>query len=72
VGKYGKDVTVTGNGTILIEEFSGSARSSGGEGRSESEFMLAANTAYVFVVESDAAGLTLSLTLSWYEHTAVS
>lgn len=69
--KYGKDVTVTGNGTVLVEEFSGTAKTSAAEGRSDNEFILKANTAYVFQVESDAAGLTLWLNLNWYEHVRV-
>lgn len=67
-GKFATDVTITGNGTILSVEYSGAAKSVGGESRNESEFVLKPNTAYVFQVESDAAGLTLALRVGWYEH----
>ena len=66
---YGYDVTKTGNGTILYIEYAGAAKSEGGQGRNEHEIILKQNTAYLFEVESDASGLTLSLNLYWYEHT---
>jgi hypothetical protein len=69
--KYGVDVTITVDGTKIYEEYAGAARSSPGEGRSEAEFILKANTAYCFQVESDAAALSLFVAVSWYEHTAV-
>jgi hypothetical protein len=68
-GKYGKDVTVTAGGTVIYEDYSGSARSFAAASRSNDEFILSPNTAYVFEVESDAAGLVLDLMVSWYEHT---
>lgn len=66
--KVGLDVTKTGNGTIIFNEFSGAAKQQKGESRNDNEYMLDANTAYLFEVESDAAGLTLAITLDWYEH----
>jgi hypothetical protein len=66
--KYGTDVTKTANGTIIYEEYAGAAKSQGGAGRNEDEYILKRNTAYLFEVESDAAGLTLSINMSWYEH----
>jgi len=68
VGKYSTDVTKTGNGTQLQQEYSGAAKQHGGEGRDTNEWILDQNTEYCFEVESDAAGLTLNLELSWYEH----
>lgn len=66
--KYGKDVTITNDGTKVWEEFSGAAKSAAGSGRSTNEFILKANTAYCFEAESDASSLVLAMTLSWYEH----
>jgi hypothetical protein len=67
--KVGIDVTKTGDGTILLVEYAGVAKSQGASHRGDSEFILKANTAYLFEVESDAAGLTLNSTIAWYEHT---
>lgn len=71
VNKYGKDVTIIVPGAIIWSDFSGSGRTSGGSGRNEDEIILKQNTAYCFIVESDAAGLTLSVLLDWYEHTNI-
>ena len=68
VNKTGIDVTKTGDGTIIYTRYTGAAKKEGGEFRAENEFMLKPNTAYLFEVESDAAGITLSLYLNWYEH----
>jgi len=67
--KYGIDVTVTAPGTTVNSSYSGSAKQFGGESRNENEYVLKSNTAYVFEVESDAAGLTLGMRIDWYEHT---
>jgi len=67
--KVNLDATVTAPGTIIMQEFAGAAKQFGALVRGNDEFILKANTAYVFEVESDAAGLVLSLCLSWYEHT---
>ena len=69
VNRYGKDVTVTAPGTLIHQEYAGTGRTSGGANRNSDEFILLANTAYVFEVESDAAGLTLSMVCKYYEHT---
>jgi hypothetical protein len=68
-GKFGVDVTITAAGTIIYEEYAGAAKNQGGIGRNDEEIILDQNAAYVFEVESDAAGLTLSMNLLWYEHT---
>lgn len=70
-GKFGYDVTVTAPGTIIYEEYAGAAKNQGGMGRNDEEIILDQNTAYVFEVESDAAGITLSMRLEWYEHTDI-
>ena len=68
VNKASKDVT-TSSGTTIYEEYSGAAKTSAGAGRNLAEYILNANTKYVFEVESDAASLVLSMALHWYEHT---
>lgn len=61
------DPTVSATGTVIFTEFAGAAKAFGGLGRNSNEFVLAQNTEYAFVVESDAAGLTLNMVLDWYE-----
>jgi hypothetical protein len=61
------DPTVSATGTVIFTEFAGAAKAFGGLGRNNNEFILAQNTEYAFVVESDAAGLTLNMILDWYE-----
>jgi hypothetical protein len=68
VNKYGIDVTKTGDGTIVWLDYSGAGKSSAGSSRNEDEIILKTNTAYLFMVESDAAGISLNLIVSWYEH----
>lgn len=65
--KVTTDPTKTGNGTIISTEFAGAAKSEGAQVRGEHEWVLKQNTAYLFVVESDAAALTLGMSLRWYE-----
>jgi hypothetical protein len=67
--KVGVDVTKTGDGTIILVQYAGAAKSHGAMHRGDSEFILKANTVYLFEVESDAAGLTLNAEVDWYEHT---
>ena len=78
VNKHMTDVTiadrtpatpgVTG-GEVIFEEYDGIGKQSPGGGREMFERKLLKNTAYVYEVESDAAGLVLALQLGWYEHT---
>lgn len=66
-GKYGKDTTITGTGTILVTRYSGAAKAEGADARGVHEFILKANAVYCFVVESDAAALTLQGEVEVYE-----
>ena len=68
--KYGINVTITGDGTVIMQQYNGVAKFSGAEVRGTDELILAASTAYVFEAESDASGLVLNMVLSWYEHTS--
>lgn len=71
IGRATQNITHTG-GTLLEEALiPGAGKSAGGDNRSDAEFILKKNTAYVFEVESDAAGINLGLVLSWYEHEQV-
>ena len=67
-GQAVEDVTWAG-GTAIYRESFGSGNRAGGGARSDAEFVLKQNEDYVFVVQSDAAGLNLGLVLEWYEHT---
>ena len=78
VNKYMTDVTIANRtpatvgvngGLILFEEYDGIGKQTPGGGREMFERKLLKNTAYVYEVESDAAGLVLALQLGWYEHT---
>jgi hypothetical protein len=68
-GSVMKDATVTNNGTMVYEEFSGAARTFGAASRNSEEIILKQNTVYIFEVESDAAGLVLDIDLDYYHHT---
>jgi hypothetical protein len=67
VGKCGVNVTITADGTVIDTRYSGAAKSDGADSRGMHEFILLANTAYCFVVESDAAALTIQGNLEIYE-----
>jgi hypothetical protein len=66
-GKYGINVTITNVGTIIYTDYSGAGKQHGAQSRGDDEFILKANTVYCFVVESDAAGLTLNEIVDFYE-----
>ena len=67
-GKFCKDPTITGAGTTIWQDYSGAAKSDSGSGQRDQEIILKQNTAYNFIVESDAAGISLNLNLEWYSH----
>lgn len=67
-GRAAKDVTHSG-GTIIFEEYFGSDKDAGGQGRGTREMVLKTNTIYICELESLEAGLTyISLFLSWYRN----
>lgn len=60
--------TVTAVGTLLLEEHFGSGRQTGGETRSEGEFVLKPNTKYLIRITSEANGNDISWHLHWYTY----
>lgn len=65
--------TITVVGTILLREyFGGIAPKTPGSSRDVSEWILAPNTIYAFLITSGAAGNVVNLDLIWYEHENVS
>ena len=69
VGKYGTNVTKTGDGTILLAEYGGVGKAASGAGRNESEYILKGNTVYLFEVIAIGNNIALNIGLDWYEHT---
>jgi hypothetical protein len=69
VNKYGTGVTKTGEGTVLLIEYSGVGKSISGTGRNESEYILKPNTVYVFELIAIGNNIALGIGLDWYEHT---
>lgn len=61
--------TTSANGTQLYESHWGASVRSGGEERGLNEWVLAANTAYMILITSEAAGNDVSYVLDWYEET---
>ena len=66
-GACSTDATKTGDGTIIYTEYAGAGKQEGAMAREDHEFILKQNTKYLFEVESDAAGIQLSLNITWYE-----
>jgi hypothetical protein len=58
-----------GAATLFCEQHLGSGRIVGGEARGVSEWILKANTNYVFVFTSEANSNDCQIHLDWYEHT---
>jgi hypothetical protein len=60
-----------GAATLFCEQHLGSGRNVGGEARGVSEWILKANTNYVFVFKSEANSNDCQIHLDWYEHTNI-
>lgn len=59
--------TVTNTGTLLRNPHFGSGQTRGGEDRSVLEWILRANTRYLFRITSEATANDIFWTLDWYE-----
>lgn len=67
-GQARTDPTGLAGGTEIYRELmGGSSPRTSGLSRNTDEFVVKQNTLYAFIVESDAAGLSLNLVLNWYE-----
>ena len=69
VNKYGTGVTKTGEGTVLLIEYSGVSKTMAGSGRNESEYIFKPNTADLFELIAIGNNIALSIGVDWYEHT---
>lgn len=58
--------TITGDGTMLCQELFGSSNKSGGEARSENEWILKKNSKYMIRITATVA-LDFSIKINWYE-----
>ena len=61
-------VAYTG-GTIIWTELIGSGKGSGGATRGTEEWILDANTAYIFEIISGFTSTAINISATWYEHT---
>jgi len=62
------DVLQYTGGTIIWTELIGAGRSTGGASRGTEEWILDANTGYIFEIISGATSTAISISATWYEH----
>jgi len=67
VNKASSDVTITDDGTVILEDFVSTGHKIGGTVGFDREFILAPSTKYVFRVTARSAGIRAHINLDWYE-----
>jgi len=66
-GKVSSNVTVTADGTVLLEDFVALGHKIGGEVGFDREFILKPSTKYVFRMTSRGTNIRAHINLDWYE-----
>jgi len=67
LNKASSNVTITDDGTTILQDFVSSGHKIGGTVGFDREFILSPSTAYVFRLTSRAANIRAHINLDWYE-----